>query len=588
MDEGPVGLTRAAPGPAGLIPIVLGVTGHRDLHPDCVEKVRLAVRGFLSRTRAQFPNSPLWLLSGLAEGADSLVAQEFLEKADLGERELVAVLPFPKVEFEKDFKEPGALKGFRTLLGCAAHTVVVSPQIPIDGAARAVAYERVGAYLVQHSNVFLALWNLRPSEKRGGTFQVVQFRRTGLPRSLDPGRSVLEPPETASTHVVGTRRKSDDDETSNSADQCGWYGPGARDGRPMLTAEQGDPLSEIRLARIDAYNRRARQVILGHEGELAKAERRLLRGVELESLPDGVLPLRAMRAFAVATTLARQLRDRINRSYKVLLGIYLLAMLALQIYGGPWMWVGMMMAYLGLFAVIEFLARWNSRQETDFFDARGLAEGLRVLFYWRLAGLGTSVADNHLAGQKDEVGWIRQALRSVESRCESQEACEGGSALAAKHWVEEQTRYFNGGGRQVGAAAERERKARLARVLMLVVRWMGIAAAATTIVLTFAADSCGDGPLQWLLVVSGMALLGASVLDNYSTSMAWSEEAKRYTTMGIFFERAGRTLAELEKDRRPEDEVRSVLLEVGLEALNESSNWVLMHRERPLTVKIES
>jgi hypothetical protein len=58
--------------------------------------------------------------------------------------------------------------------------------------------------------------------------------------------------------------------------------------------------------------------------------------------------------------------------------------------------------------------------------------------------------------------------------------------------------------------------------------------------------------------------------------------------MGILFERAGRALAELEREQRPEEEVRSVLLEVGLEALRESGNWVLMHRERPLTVKIES
>jgi hypothetical protein len=44
-------------------------------------------------------------------------------------------------------------------------------------------------------------------------------------------------------------------------------------------------------------------------------------------------------------------------------------------------------------------------------DYRALAEGMRVQFYWRLAGLKLSVADHYLRKQRSELDWICSAIR---------------------------------------------------------------------------------------------------------------------------------------------------------------------------------
>ena len=59
---------------AGRIPIVVGVTGHRALRPEDRETLLGAVERELTKLRQQVPNSPLLLLTSLAEGADLLCA----------------------------------------------------------------------------------------------------------------------------------------------------------------------------------------------------------------------------------------------------------------------------------------------------------------------------------------------------------------------------------------------------------------------------------------------------------------------------------------------------------------------------------
>ena len=72
-------------------PFIIGVTGHRDLHPDDLVQLRGAVTEFVQLIKAAFPDSELQFAIGMAEGADLLVAQTVL---DLGMR-VNAILPMP-------------------------------------------------------------------------------------------------------------------------------------------------------------------------------------------------------------------------------------------------------------------------------------------------------------------------------------------------------------------------------------------------------------------------------------------------------------------------------------------------------------
>jgi len=563
------------------IPIVIGITGHRDPRPDCVETLRATVLSLLEEKRTAFPNSPLWLLSGLAEGADSLVAEEFLALPDA---RLVAVLPFPKEEFERDFSTETTLATFHRLLEKSSCQVVLAPAFDSLHGDRDAAYEKVGTYLVRHSHILLALWDGQIAGKQGGTSHVVQMQFQGLPDDLAPYRRPFDPVDVGPVEVLATPRSSGQPLPTSAVGALRVLEPAAdADTRSRLNVWNS------RLTCIDNYNRRITGTARVSADEISKSAQYLIPADKLESATglDALAQLRMV--FATADATATHLQRTTQGWYKWLLLLFVTAMLAVQLYGGPIMWVGLMGTYLLLFLMIARLDRKKDQDEEDYFEIRGLAEGLRVQFFWKLTGVKASAADVYIRGQQDVLGWIPVAIRTTEIGSESRPVPPGAVDMARQHWVQDQCRYFRGASGKIGAAEREKKKADMAGRWTSVIRWFGIVAALLTVILSLLAESVGDEPLQWLLVISGMALLGVSAINNFASSMAWSEQAMRYGKMGTYFTRA---LRALDKMRELEPAERSqkglgLLYDLGLEALTESGDWVLLHRERPLDFKLE-
>lgn len=64
-------------------------------------------------------------------------------------------------------------------------------------------------------------------------------------------------------------------------------------------------------------------------------------------------------------------------------------------------------------SIVSFFGYQRSRRERLRFDARALAEGLRIQFYWSVSGNRTSVSGRYMHRQNGELGWIRNAISSV-------------------------------------------------------------------------------------------------------------------------------------------------------------------------------
>jgi hypothetical protein len=128
----------------------------------------------LRRVADTFPGRSLQLLSGLAEGADRLVARSVL-RLDGGQ--LLAALPLPRGEYQRDFATEASQREFEELLAAARQVV----ELPFQ-ADRKQAYQALGGYLVAHSEVLLAIWDGQGAQGRGGTGEVVAMaRQRGLP-----------------------------------------------------------------------------------------------------------------------------------------------------------------------------------------------------------------------------------------------------------------------------------------------------------------------------------------------------------------------------------------------------------------------
>jgi hypothetical protein len=160
----------------------VGITGTRD--PQAAEAVRSAVAQILKlvideisgvaeteearvyHSEASDTIQPKFLfVSPLAEGADRVAAEEALR---LG-YQLKATLPFARTEYENDF--PDSVDEFHRLL-LHADSVL---ELDGDGDDRDRSYEAVGGFVVNNSDLLIAVWDGKRANGRGGTGDIVEL-----------------------------------------------------------------------------------------------------------------------------------------------------------------------------------------------------------------------------------------------------------------------------------------------------------------------------------------------------------------------------------------------------------------------------
>jgi hypothetical protein len=157
-------------------PFVLGVTGHRDLHPDALPQLRAALGQILRRLQERLPDSEVRVMAGMASGADLLVVETALA-AGLG---VDAILPMPLAEYEADF-DP---ESFAVMRGLLAHWAVRRIELPVSAEVEEAAiaagilprdlnYVSLTDALRRSSNLLIALWDGESSVLPGGTADTV-------------------------------------------------------------------------------------------------------------------------------------------------------------------------------------------------------------------------------------------------------------------------------------------------------------------------------------------------------------------------------------------------------------------------------
>ena len=139
------------------VPITVGVTGHRLLRQQDLPALHTALRDLLVSLQQKYPHSPVVMLSSLAEGADLLCA-DIAEELGIP---LVAVLPRPRAEYEKDFSPDG--KQCLEKHCRRAEQMFVAPRtepLPAEGESQDDQFRQAGIYISAHSHILLALWDV--------------------------------------------------------------------------------------------------------------------------------------------------------------------------------------------------------------------------------------------------------------------------------------------------------------------------------------------------------------------------------------------------------------------------------------------
>lgn len=564
----------------------IGVTAHRDLVEAEIPRLRAEVRGFLLALRAAFPDLPLRLVSALAAGGDQLVAEEALA---LGV-DLVVPLPLPQAEYERDFEDAATLARFRALLARArVRTLPLAPgntreAVRGRGHARNLQYAQLGMFVSSHCQVLLALWDGMASDATGGTAQVVEYHlRNAMPgfRTEDVAPNLLADDESDLAYHVHCPRRLPHGRPAPAL-------PPAPPPPRWITADAvlpGDaaPPGEYAhvFAQMQAFNRDVRR----HAQAIARGAASLLD----EGMP-GEPPayVRGMDAlFGAADWLAVHCRRRVHAGMLLthaLAGGMGLAFILYSDLDARRPYVG---AFLLLFC-LGALARWTAERREwhrKYLDYRGLAEGLRVQLYWRLAGVATPPNsslgyDSFLQKQDVELSWIRHAMRGAGLlRDEAFAADPAWLRWVVARWIGPaqpapgqpggQMAYFRGG------VLHRERAYRLTTRLAQLALAGGLAGAAALLV---AGDRMAGGWRSQLVLAMGLLPLLAGIREAFSYKNADKELIKQFRFMRRLFESCRWRL-----DRAADDaECRQLLHALGGACLEEHAEWILLHRERPL------
>jgi hypothetical protein len=434
------------------LPLVIGVTGHRDLRDEDVPRLEREVAAIVTGLRRDFlrndPETPTIVLSALAEGADRLVARVALAH---GVR-LIAPLPMPLDEYRRDF-EPGLKNGNLAEFEALFAQAIAAPVMPLHGTSleqlrtdqdkRNEQYRALGIFIIQHCHVLVALWDGNDKDMSpGGTAEVVTFKRQGIPlRVSGSARASLDASEIGPVIEIVTPRMKEGSTAQEivvrrwgravikqyrgGIIRRGWrrfrafsahvLGRELEDERYKLAATERRELENwesfdtlIQLTRHFNCDAAALQQEPNGPKRLAQSVDYLFTDTEPGAVVNEQAKMHALdvaplwcHLHGIADTLAQKRQSEFKRDWKLLFAWALIAFVCFVLFThaashlSAAITVGLLAAYSFSFLIIVvvFLRAVHARHQERYLDYRALAEALRVAVYWKLLGIGSRYFD---------------------------------------------------------------------------------------------------------------------------------------------------------------------------------------------------
>lgn len=567
-------------------PLVVGVSGHRDLRRDTVHRVSREVDAFLADLKRRLPDTELRVMTGMAQGADLLVARAAVNagcKVD-------AVLPMPLDRYVQDFDAESGAALKELLADPAVHCTVLPPPPGADhdakhGDGRAVFYANLTQALAAKCNLLLALWDGKTSPLAGGTADTV-LRYLGA--RTRPGRdeSAVEFQPAAAEAAWGPHFVY-------------WIpaprGNGAEDSsqEPRFVSAIGENLLALhghgiphaltqQFAELNTYNREFDRLngkhafdrldsLLPTLGAMDSRDREDLQRIDAEY----------GKADALAIYFQRY-SDRLFRGFSYTASVMALLFL---VYAKLWDNSVLLSVYLMLLllSVVVFHRLRSHQWFSKHLIYRALAETMRIKFFLRAAGADRLVSAAELINltaidQFPGFSWIGNVLKNVESldsRANDDDATKRARLQNVhRHWIVGQQAYF----RRRVRTLERDHHR-----LEVLKSWLLYAIAAFALILLLFARPLHERMLATItgkdgvLFLMGLLPVWLGVWELYQNKMAMRELLWQYRNqLGHF------TIAELQLARSAEaSRHQEILAQIGKEALMESYLWTIhrYHRE---------
>lgn len=567
-------------------PFVIGVSGHRDPHAAHLPQLRGQVEAFLTDLKRRLSDTELRVMTGMAQGADLLVAGEAVKagcKVD-------AVLPMPLERYLEDFDEESRA-ALRALLADPAVTCTVLPPPPgadpnaSHGAGRSVFYASLTQALTAKCNLLLALWDGNTSRLEGGTADTV-LRYLGARSHLSHDKSDIEfQPASAEAswgphfvYWIPTPRLNG---ATDAPRQPGYLTGIGENLLALHGAEMPHALAQ-QLIELNIYNHEFARLRGKHAFDQLDSLLPTLGSVDTSADRADLEEIDAEYGKADALAIYYQRHsDRLFRGFS-----YTASCMALLFLIYAKLWANSVLLSVYLTILLLSVAVFHRLRTHQWFSKhlvyRALAETMRIRFFLRAAGADRLVSASELINltgidQFTGFSWIGNLLKNVEpfdTRTTGHAVDRARLAIVHRHWIVGQQEYFR---RRVHRLEREQRRLEVLKSALL------YAIAVFAIILLVFAVPLHDrllGAITWkdaVLFLMGLLPVWLGIWELYQNKMAMRELLWQYRNqLGHF------TIAELQLSRNTTaDRTQEILAQVGKEALMESYLWTIhrFHRE---------
>ena len=532
------------------IPIVIGVTGHRDIIEADVPRLRGLVREQLKKLREEYPHSSFLMLNSLAAGADLLCAEEGLAQGF----SLSCPLPLPIEAYEKDFSPADKLRLYAVLE--KAQRVFISP--PIEDAPpsphRDFFYRQAGLYVARHSHLLFALWDGSAPKAAGcGTAEAVEAMLQG---SYTKG--AFRAGNDGAVLQIFTPRQRSPQEPPFSI---------------RFIEKQAGSLKRI-LRRTDGFNKDAAAPEI-------KAGPLLLP----EEYVEGGLLHRLRTLYEQADALSLRFQKKYLTSMKLfsLFGVLLVLLFLLYDEGEANVFLllygALLLTYLGAFLRVR---RGGAHEK--YLQYRTLSEALRTQFYLSAAGLFQNAGEQLTWTQKQDSTWVKEALSALLTLPPSDKAVP--PRALRDYWIEGQLAYHR-------EAQKRDKsKHRLSESTARVLLLCSVALFVLVLLLELCFAKLMTRPLllplppvflhhpeqeftlrSLMKILLGAVSAGTLFLSGYYGKLSFERKALDHERMVLLY------TAALESFERSDTDREALFLALAREEIIENGNWFSYCRE---------
>ncbi len=364
------------------IPITVGVIGNRDAiltdsHKKKIEKL-------FNDIEEKYPNNPVTLFSQLAIGADTFVAEIFVELMENKKRQYNLIVPLP-YEIDKyrktQFKTKEQLNNFEFLLSKSERFYTLENNDNIKD--KKYFYRQGGKFISDSSIILIALWdektNLKKENYIGGTEEIVKYRITG---TFDD--------------------EIDDQIFDFNGSLISWKCKRSLKNQvPFQAKELYTNLSEILK---DDSIRKTIDKIVTFNNSIKTNERKATNSIE-----------RLKQIRYIIKTETAQYKKRYDHTILVFfsLGFVFFALFEIFKHQGLLMWAFWSILAVLLFGGVTWFISTKLKNHLNYIDDRVLSETLRVQIYWNLSDINKNTADYILRIHKLEYNWVKYFLQSI-------------------------------------------------------------------------------------------------------------------------------------------------------------------------------